>query len=160
MFINRREKKTDRIKGKSSIPGRILLVDDHAAFRSEFMACFTEYDIIEASNGEEALDIMRKPNGIDLVILDVIMPGIDGIQILGEIRKINSNVGIIIQTGYDAKELFLEALREKADDYLAKPLNIDAARKAIERLLPWTLHNRDKEPDEKKKRLRGGGNKQ
>jgi len=96
---------------------------------------------MEAGSGEEALDIMRKPNEIGLVILDVIMPGMDGIKVLEEIRKINFNVGIIIQTGYDSKELFLKALREKADDYLEKPLNIDAARKAIERVFSRISRN-------------------
>ncbi len=135
MSTNRGEKKTDYIQKGSPAPARILLVDDHAAFRSEFIDCFTEYDIIEACNGEEALDIMRRPDRIDLVILDIMMPGMDGIQVLGEIRKINPGVGIIIQTGYDAKELSLNALMGEADDYLEKPLNIDAARKAIGRLL-------------------------
>jgi CheY-like chemotaxis protein len=155
-------RKSSRVRSKAevSIPGRILLVDDHAAFRSEFKAYFEEYEIIEACSGEEALEMLRKPNQIDVVILDVNMPGMNGIQVLGEIRKINYNVGIIIQTGYDAKELFLKALREKADDYLAKPLNIDAARKAIERLLPRTSHNRDKEPEETKRDYGEGGNKQ
>jgi DNA-binding response OmpR family regulator len=130
------------IEGVSSIPGRILLVDDHAAFRSEFKACFEEYDMIEACNGEEALGILRKPNRIDLVILDVMMPGMNGIQVLEEIRRTTSNVGIIIQTGCGSKEVILKALRGKADDYIEKPLNIEATRKVIERTLYGSSRNR------------------
>jgi two-component system, response regulator YesN len=125
-----------RIKGlEFSIPGRILLVDDHAAFRSEFRTYFEEYDIIEAGSGEEALGILGKPNQIDLVILDVNMPGMNGIQVLEKIRKINSDIGIIIQTGYGSKEVILKAFRGHADDYIEKPLNIDATREVIEKIL-------------------------
>ena len=123
-------------------PGRILLVDDHAAFRSEFMACFEEYDIIEASNGEEALEILNKPNQIDLVILDVNMPGMNGIQVLEKIRSTTPDIGIIIQTGYGSKEVFLKAFREKVDDYLEKPLNIKVTREVIERELSRSSRNR------------------
>jgi len=130
-----RENSETCIKGESSIPGRILLVDDHAAFRSEFRACFEEYEITEACNGAEALEILRKSNRIDLVILDVNMPGMSGIQVLEEIRRTTPDIGIIIQTGYGSKEVFLKVLREKADYYIEKPLNIETTREAIERTL-------------------------
>lgn len=133
--MKNKAKVAERVKKESIIPYRILLVDDHAVFRSEFVACFKEYKITEAGSGEEALAILGKADGIDLVILDVMMPGMNGIQVLEEIRKVKSDVGIIIQTGYDSKELFLKALMEQADDYIEKPLNIDVARKAIERIL-------------------------
>jgi DNA-binding NtrC family response regulator len=117
-------------------------VDDHAAFRSEFRAYFEEYEITEACNGGEALEILKKPNRIDLVILDVNMPGMNGIQVLEEIRRMSSTVGIIIQTGCGSKEVFLKALREKADDYIEKPLNIEAIREVIERTLYRSSRNR------------------
>ncbi len=122
-------------KAESSTAGRILLVDDHAAFRNEFISCFEEYDIIEACSGEEALEILSEPNCIDLVILDVNMPGINGIQVLEKIRKTTPGIGIIIQTGYGSKEVILKALRGKADDYIEKPLNADTTRKTIEKIL-------------------------
>jgi len=137
MNPKKKQKKTltGTVKAEYPIPGRILLVDDHAAFRSEFRACFEEYQIIEACNGEEALEILQKPNRIDLVILDVNMPGINGIQVLEKIHKTTSDIGIIIQTGYGSKEVVLKALRGKANDYIEKPLNTDATRKAIEKIL-------------------------
>ena len=115
--------------------GKILLVDDDQEFRSEFGDCFEEYDIIEASNGEEALKILKKPNEIDLVILDVRMPGMDGIEVLGKIKKMMPEVGIIIFTGYGSKDVVVEALRKQADDYLEKPFDIDKTRRIIEKVL-------------------------
>jgi len=123
-------------------PGRILLVDDHAAFRSEFMECFSEYDIIEACSGEESLEILKKPNKIDLIFLDVNMPGMNGIQVLEKIRSTNSDVGIIIQTGYGSKEVFLNTLREKVDDYIEKPINIKTTKEIIERILSRSSRNK------------------
>jgi len=123
------------VKGESSIPGRILLVDDLSTFRSEFRACFEEYEITEACNGEEALGILGKPHQIDLVILDVNMPGMSGIQVLEEIRRTTPDIGIIILTGHSSKEVILKAFRGKVDDYIEKPLSIDATRKVIEKIL-------------------------
>jgi CheY-like chemotaxis protein len=54
---------------------RILLVDDDAIFRSEFKECFEEFGTVEASNGEEALRILKKPHELELVILDVPISG-------------------------------------------------------------------------------------
>lgn len=114
---------------------RVLLVDDDQIFRSEFKDSFEEYGIKEASSGDEALKILKKPNEIDLVILDVRMPGINGIEVLTKIKKMSPEVAIIISTAYSSKDVAIEALREKADDYIEKPLDIEATRKIIERML-------------------------
>jgi CheY-like chemotaxis protein len=57
------------------MPSKILLVDDDKDFRVELKECLSGYDIVEASSGEEAINILKKPNDIDLVILDVNLPG-------------------------------------------------------------------------------------
>ena len=117
------------------IKTKILLVDDDRAFRNEFKSCFKEYDFIEASNGQEALSILKKPNEIDLAILDVNMPGMDGIEVMGKIKSIVPDLNIIILTAYSSKDLVLEALREKADNYIEKPIDIEKTRKIIEKIL-------------------------
>lgn len=114
---------------------RILLVDDDRIFRSEFRDSFEEYGVIEASSGEEALSMLKKPNEIDLIILDVRMPGINGIEVLGKIKKMSPEVKIIILTGYSSKDVAIEALREKVDDYIEKPMDIEATKKVIDRML-------------------------
>ncbi|MDD5583672.1 MAG: response regulator [Candidatus Omnitrophica bacterium] len=114
---------------------RILIVDDDATFRSEFKEYFEEYGVSEAPSGEEALKILGKPNEIDLVILDVRMSGMSGIEVLSRIRKLIPNVRIIILTGYSSKDVAVEALRGQADDYIEKPLDIDATKKIIEKFM-------------------------
>lgn len=117
------------------MPYNILLVDDDEDFRYEFRELFEDYNIIEASTGEKALEIIKKPNEIDLVILDVIMPGIRGTKVLREIKKISPDLNIIILTGHSTKDIAIESLKGRADDYIEKPLNPTKAKKIIETLL-------------------------
>jgi len=117
------------------MPYNILLADDDKDFRDEFKDCFEDYEIVEASNGNEALAILKKPNEIDLVILDVIMPGLKGTEILKQIKKSYPDMGIVILTGYSSKDVAVEALKARADDYIEKPININKTKEIIERLL-------------------------
>jgi len=117
------------------MPFNILLVDDDKEFRDEFRDYLEDYEVIEASNGEEALELLRKPNIIDLVILDVLMPGLRGTEVLKEMKRINPDLGIIILTGYSSENVAIEALKGHADDYMQKPVDIDKAKEIIERLL-------------------------
>jgi YesN/AraC family two-component response regulator len=117
------------------MPEKILLVDDDEAFRAEFKEALEGYDVIEAGNGQEALTILKKPNSIDLVLLDVIMPGLSGTDVLRQIKKIDPDIGIIILTGYSSKDVAIEALQAHADDYIEKPLNIERTIEVIERVL-------------------------
>jgi two-component system, response regulator YesN len=117
------------------IPARILLVDDDETFRNEFRDYFQEYGIAEADGGEEALRILKGPNEIELVVLDVRMSGMNGIEVLERIRRSTPGVRIVILTGYSSKDVAVEALRGQADDYMEKPLDLDAFKGAVERLL-------------------------
>lgn len=121
---------------------RILLVDDDPIFRSEFVECFQEYGIAEASSGDEALAILKKPNELDIVILDVRMSGMNGIEALAKIRKLAPKIRIVILTGYGSKDVAVEALRGQADDYIEKPMDIEATRQVIENFL-GTKRNED-----------------
>ena len=84
---------------------RILIVDDDEAFRSEFKELFDDYDIVEAPDGKSALRLLNSANDIELILLDVMLPGISGIEVLKEIKKTDPDVGIIILTGYSSKDL-------------------------------------------------------
>jgi len=117
------------------MPYNILLVDDDRDFREEFRDYLEDYEVVEASNGEEALEILKKPNVIDLVILDVMMPGLKGTQVLKEMKRIDPDLSIVILTGYSSEGVAIEALRGHADDYIQKPLDIGKAKEIIERLL-------------------------
>jgi two-component system, response regulator YesN len=117
------------------MPSKILLVDDDKDFRDEFRECFEAYEIIEAGDGEEALRILKKPNDIDLVILDVKLPGVKGTEVLREIKAIAPDLGIIILTGHSSEDVAIEALKGHADEYIEKPLNVNKTRELIEDLL-------------------------
>lgn len=113
----------------------ILLVDDDKEFRFEFSCFFEDYNFIEASNGDEALKFLEKPNEIDLVILDVMIPGVKGTTVLKKIKELYPDMGVIILTGYSSKDIAIESLKNKADDYIEKPVDINKTRNSIEHLL-------------------------
>jgi Response regulator containing CheY-like receiver, AAA-type ATPase, and DNA-binding domains len=117
------------------MPEKILVVDDDEDFRSEFKVSIEEYDVLEADSGQKALELLRKPNEIDLVILDVVMPGLTGTEVLKEIRRMSPGLGIIMLTGYGSKDTAVEALRCSADDYVEKPVDIDRIKEIIEKVL-------------------------
>jgi YesN/AraC family two-component response regulator len=117
------------------MPETILLVDDDKEFREEFREFLSGYQIREAANGREALDILHKAHDIDLMILDVNMPQLGGIEVLKEIKRTDPNVGIIILTGYSDKDTAIEALKGHADDYLEKPVDPEKMRTLIEKHL-------------------------
>jgi two-component system, response regulator YesN len=117
------------------MPVKILLVDDNVDFRSEFSDCFDCYEVVEAGDGEEALKILNRPNEIDLVMLDVNLPGAKGTDILKKIKAIAPDLRIIILTAYSSEDTAIEALKGRADDYLQKPLDVEKTREVIERLL-------------------------
>ncbi|MFH1338396.1 MAG: response regulator [Candidatus Omnitrophota bacterium] len=115
---------------------KILLVDDEKIVREAFMMAFEdEYSIVSAASGDEALSILKRPNDIDLVVLDVVMPGLNGIQLVKEIKKINPGLKVAMLTGYGSKDIVIEALRADADEFIEKPFDIKQTKEVIERLL-------------------------
>lgn len=117
------------------MPYSILLIDDDKDFRKEFKEFFFDYTVLEAKDGSEALKILNKINIINLVILDVKMPGLKGTQVLTEIKKINPHLYTIILTGYSSEDVAIEALKSHADDYIVKPLNFIKFKKKIDTLI-------------------------
>lgn len=112
---------------------KILIVDDDSVFRAEFRECFEDYEILEASNGLDALGILKKANDVGLMFLDVRMAGMDGIEVLNRIRKDNPQLRIVMLTGFSSTDVVVEALRGQADDFIEKPIDIEATRKVIEK---------------------------
>ncbi len=117
------------------MPYQILLVDDDREFREELRECLDDYDVIEAVSGQEALRVLKRPNEIDLVILDVMMPGLRGTEVLKEIKARSPEQKVVILTGYSSKDVAIDALKGRADEYLEKPLDINRLKMAVVRLL-------------------------
>ncbi|MDD2752751.1 MAG: response regulator [Candidatus Omnitrophica bacterium] len=114
---------------------KILIVDDDRELREELRDALDEYEAIEASNGQEALQLLRRANEIGVVIMDVMMPGPSGIEVLEEIRKTDPDLGIIMLTGHSSKDVAIEALKGHANDYIEKPADIRVLKETIEKLL-------------------------
>lgn len=113
----------------------ILLVDDDNDFRKEIRYSLFEYNIIEAKCGKEAIEKLKVANLIDIVLLDVRMPGLNGIKIIKEIKTINPNLYVIILTGYSTKDIAIQSLKEHADDYIEKPVKINEIKEIIKKII-------------------------
>ncbi len=118
------------------MPFTVLLVDDDRAFREEFRDILQEeYAVLESSSGEEALALLAGPHVVDLVILDVKLPGMPGTEVLARIKAGDPALPIVMFTGSDSREVLLNSLRGHADDFLQKPLRVPQALRTIKALL-------------------------
>ncbi|MCX5911509.1 MAG: response regulator [Deltaproteobacteria bacterium] len=104
--------------------GSILIVDDEVGPRESLrMILKPIYEIYTATNGDEALQVIQDEN-IDLVTLDLRMPGLSGIDVLREIKKVRADVEVIVITGYGTLTNAQEAIRYGAGDFISKPFNV------------------------------------
>ena len=112
--------------------GRILVVDDEAPVREVLTEYFaTEgYAVEAATSGLEALNAVRSGRA-DLVLLDVRMPGLDGVQVLRRIRELNDSVPVIMVTANEDVTIARETLVLGAFDYVAKPFDFDYLDRAV-----------------------------
>ena len=104
----------------------VLLVDDEVPFVETMTKRLSkrQLKVLPAYSGREALEKLAE-NAVDVVILDVKMPGMDGIQALREIKKIHPLVEVIMLTGHATVETAVEGMRLGAFDYLMKPCEIE-----------------------------------
>jgi len=125
---------------------RILIVDDEKAIREPLAMILGEekYETDTAADGEEALNKIRE-NDYDVVLSDIKMPRIDGIQLLAETSKLSPNTFFIIMTAYASVETAIEALRQGAYDYLIKPVEFDDLLIRMKRLFEYRkMYNENK----------------
>jgi two-component system, OmpR family, response regulator len=106
--------------------GNMLIVDDEDDFRITLVKRLQKrnLNVFGAESGLKALDLMNKLI-FDVVVLDVKMPGMDGIETLQEMKKKNPLVEVILLTGHASIESGIEGMKLGAFDYVMKPVNID-----------------------------------
>lgn len=105
---------------------KVLVVDDEADFRETIVKRLQKrrVNVTGAESGEKALElIVAQP--FDVVVLDVKMPGLDGIETLREIKKINPFIEVILLTGHASMESGIEGMKLGAFDFVMKPAAID-----------------------------------
>jgi two-component system, OmpR family, response regulator len=121
---------------KGVAPVKVLVVDDDKAIR-DFMETFLTkdgFDVKSLSDPAEAPDEIKN-EGYHLVILDLMMPKVDGIEVLKRIRKVDSDVAVVIFTGYPSLDSAVQSMKLDAVDYLRKPFNPDEFREVIDRVM-------------------------
>jgi DNA-binding NtrC family response regulator len=124
----------------------VLLVDDEVPFVETMTKRLTkrELDIIPAYHGEEALSKLEEHPNIEVVILDVKMPGMDGIDTLGEIKKRHPLKEVIMLTGHATVESAIEGMKKGAYDYLMKPCDIELLVNKVTEAAKKKRHHEEK----------------
>lgn len=105
----------------------VLLVDDEVDFVETFSERLEmrDLEILKAFSGKEALKVLKKNTNVEVVILDVKMPEMDGIETLSEIKKQYPLVEVIMLSGHSTVESAIEGMKRGAFDYLMKPCDMD-----------------------------------
>jgi len=114
----------------------ILVVDDERAIQDTLAWCLRDdgHGVRTAGSGEEALAIMAD-QGFDLIISDIIMPGLSGVDLLRKAHALQPQTLFVLITAFATVETAVEALREGASDYVVKPFKFDELRLRVRRLL-------------------------
>ena len=146
---------------------RILVVDDERAVRESLRRALAleGYETELAADGAEALERLHSNGGFDAMLLDVLMPGVDGLEVCRRLRSAGSRLPVLMLTARDAVEDRVEGLDAGADDYVVKPFALDELLARLRALLRrsgagaagQTLHSADLELDAASRTVRRGG---
>lgn len=119
----------------TSMKKRVLLIDDEARVRASLKTVLEPtYETIQAGDAQEGLDLFRK-EAPHLVLLDVILPGTDGLSVLQTLRAESRMVPVIMLTGTKSVKTAVDAMKFGAADYLSKPFDVEELRLIVERSL-------------------------
>ena len=116
----------------------ILIVEDEEVLRQSLAELLTDegYDVHQAGDGKLAYDfILKQP--VDLILTDIRMPNMDGIELLGKLQQTAPQTPVIILTAYGTVESAVAAMRAGAYDYLLKPVNFDDVLLKVERAIEF-----------------------
>jgi signal transduction histidine kinase/FixJ family two-component response regulator len=117
------------------IENRVLLVDDEEDIRSVLGMSLADmgYEVRTAENGEQALEIFKEEEQ-PIVLTDIKMPGMDGIELLRKIKMHNPETEVIMITGHGDMDLAITSFKDEASDFITKPVDVDALDVAIQRV--------------------------
>lgn len=114
---------------------RILIVEDEELLLDAFSSALRKrkYDVVGFSNGKGAIDYLKN-NSVDLVILDIKLPDMSGLDVLEQIRKILPSVPIIMCTAYDAFKTDYQIWANQISDYIVKPIVLEEIESKIKKI--------------------------
>lgn len=115
---------------------RVLVVDDEASIRDLLAKtlALADYDVDVAANGQAAVDRVRH-NGYSLLITDLKMPGLDGLSVITEARRVDAQLPVIVITGYSSESTAIEAANLGVSGYLTKPFKVPKVLEVAARAL-------------------------
>ncbi len=121
---------------------RLLIVDDELGVRESLRAILQkDCEVVTATSGDEALEIVaREP--VDVVTLDLKMPGMGGIGVLERLKQMDPDVEVLIITGYGTLDTAIQGLRHRAFDFLSKPFDCDQFRQLVQTAIARRLANK------------------
>ena len=114
----------------------ILVIDDEAAQRDVLTGYLKKkgYKIFSASSGKDGIEIVNN-NPVDIILSDFKMPDLNGVEVLGQVKKLNPEISFVIVTAYGTVENAVKAMRLGAFDYISKPVDLDELDLMIERII-------------------------
>lgn len=123
----------------NSNENHILIIDDEDSILVMLSDYFTalEYPVSTAMNAEDALEIIRDTRKIALIITDIDLPGISGIDLLGIVRETKPEIPVVIITGLRILDSAISAIKNGAYDYITKPFELGEVRKVVEKVLRY-----------------------
>ncbi len=130
----KRIQNTDATHDEQSV--KILVVDDEEVIRSFMLDVLVDegYQVTAAASGDQAVRLFQG-NSYHLIITDIKMPGMDGLQVLREAKTINPKQDVIVMTGYASTETAVESMKLGAADYITKPFNLDQIKIVVAKTL-------------------------
>jgi DNA-binding NtrC family response regulator len=119
-------------------PATVLVIEDHEPTRKRLSLVLEKegYRVVVGADGEEGARLLREVR-VDLVLADLRMPRKDGLTLLREAKAAGVDAGFIVMTGYGDEDVVVQALREGADNFLRKPLDLDQMLLAIQKALDY-----------------------
>ena len=125
--------------GSENGNGTIVIVDDEANIRRVLEAMFSSegYHVITAENGRTGVNAVSQNPDVDVVIADLIMPDMNGVEVLEQVKQINPSISVLMVTAHGTIKSAVDAMRLGAFDYITKPFDMDeikvVVKKALER---------------------------
>ncbi len=144
MFMNVRQDESQKVDAVNSSRARILVVDDEELIRDLLKMVLMDegYTVVTATDGEEAIQRLES-SPFDLVITDLVMPKVNGVEVLRAAKRIDPNYPVMVITGYPSVETVTKLVRLGAGDYLTKPFNLDVVKVTVAKLLELSRMSRE-----------------